>query len=99
MRAWAVVISLLAWLMTSAGAQAERRVALVIGNGAYRDVASLPNSAGDASAMAALLRTVGFEVLEGTDLTSEQMDERLQQFRHTADDADVALLYYSGHGF
>jgi uncharacterized caspase-like protein len=79
-------------------AHAERRVALVVGNGAYQHTSTLPNASSDASAMAALLRNVGFEVTEGVDLKREGMMARLNEFAATVQGADVALLYYSGHG-
>lgn len=96
MRAWAVVLSLLA-LVIGTGAQAEQRVALVIGNGAYSSVPALENPPGDAKAMAALLKTIGFEVIEGTNLTRTQMIERLAEFGKKADGADLAVFYYAGH--
>jgi uncharacterized caspase-like protein len=79
-------------------ARAERRVALVVGNGAYQHISSLPNASLDAKAMAVLLRNVGFEVTEGVDLGREGMMTRLSEFATKTQDADVALLYYSGHG-
>jgi uncharacterized caspase-like protein len=98
MRAWAVTISLLAAIMTSGAAQAERRVALVIGNGAYTKMPALPNPRSDAEAMASLLKQNGFEVIEGVDLTAAQLAERVRQFGATTDGADIALFYYSGQG-
>ncbi|HKD30349.1 MAG TPA: caspase family protein, partial [Xanthobacteraceae bacterium] len=77
---------------------AERRVAMVIGNGAYRHTSTLPNASIDAKAMAALLRNVGFDVAEGIDLKRDDMMTRLGEFATKIQGADVALLYYSGHG-
>jgi len=77
---------------------AERRVAMVIGNGAYRHTSTLPNASIDAKAMAALLRNVGFDVAEGIDLKRDEMMTRLSEFATKIQGADVALLYYSGHG-
>jgi uncharacterized caspase-like protein len=79
-------------------AHAERRVAFVVGNGAYRHTSTLPNASIDAKAMAALLRKVGFDVTEGVDLNREAMMARLSEFATKIQGADVALLYYSGHG-
>jgi uncharacterized caspase-like protein len=79
-------------------AHAERRVALIVGNVAYRHTSTLPNAPIDASAMAALLRSVGFDVTEGVDLKREEMMARLSEFATKTQGADVALLYYSGHG-
>ncbi len=96
MRVLAVALSLLALLLTFSGAQAETRVALVIGNGTYLAMPARDNAPDDAKAVAALLRTVGFEVIEATNLTRSQMSERLLEFGKKADGADVALLYYAG---
>jgi hypothetical protein len=77
---------------------ADGRVALVIGNGKYENVAELPNPAGDARAVAAALKRIGFSVVEGYDLNFTSMAERLKSFGKAADKASVALVYYAGHG-
>ena len=82
----------------SSASQAERRVALVIGNGAYKNVPKLPNPPKDAKAMAGLLRNLGFDVVTGTDLTQAAMTDSLRKFASDADNADVALFFYAGHG-
>jgi hypothetical protein len=82
----------------SSASQAERRVALIIGNGAYKNVPKLPNPPKDAKAMAALLRNLGFDVTTGTDLTQSGMTDSLRKFAASADNADVALFFYAGHG-
>ena len=82
----------------SSASQAERRVALIIGNGAYKNVPKLPNPSKDAKAMSSLLRNLGFEVVMGTDLTKDAMTDSLRKFASEADNADVALFYYAGHG-
>ncbi|MGY8665296.1 caspase family protein [Bradyrhizobium sp. UFLA05-109] len=84
--------------MTVAGrCLAETRVALVIGNGAYRNVPRLTNPANDAADVATALRSVGFETIVATDLDRAGMDEAAIRFSRAARDADIALLYYSGH--
>src|SRR3954469_8162862 len=88
-----------ATLLASANAAfADKRVAFVVGNGAYKNVATLPNPAVDAKSMAAVLRNVGFEVVEGTNLTRDKMTERLLDFGKKAQGADVAVFFYAGHG-
>ena len=77
---------------------ADKRVAFVVGNGAYRNVTPLPNPAMDAKAMARMLRNVGFDVVEGTNLTRDKMTEKLLEFGKKAEGADVALFFYAGHG-
>src|SRR5271167_4542962 len=79
-------------------AKADKRVAFVVGNGAYKNVAQLPNPPIDAKAMAGVLRNVGFEVVEGTNLTRDMMTERLLEFGKKAQGADVAVFFYAGHG-
>jgi tetratricopeptide (TPR) repeat protein len=84
----------------SPGAAApERRVALVIGNSAYRSVAFLPNPRRDARAVADALRLTGFQTVElALDLDRDAMVKALRSFRVQADAADWALIYYAGHG-
>ncbi|MDB5484805.1 MAG: peptidase, partial [Tardiphaga sp.] len=79
-------------------AEAARRVAFVVGNGAYKNVEPLPNPSIDAKAMASALRNVGFEVVEGVNLTRDGMTERLLDFGKKAQGADVAVFFYAGHG-
>ena len=82
-----------------APAWAEHRVALVLGNGGYMHVAKLPNPAKDAESMAALLKADGFEVIAGSDLTREQMVERVSEFAAAlSNGADAAVIFYAGHG-
>ena len=75
-----------------------RRVALVIGNGAYEHVPALENPRNDAEDMAAALRDVGFEVVAGTDLDLAAFHERIGEFAKRAQGAEAALFYYAGHG-
>jgi hypothetical protein len=82
----------------STDAFADKRVAFVVGNGAYKNVPALPNPAVDAKSMARLLRNVGFEVVEGANLSRDKMTEKLLDFGKKAEGADVALFYYAGHG-
>jgi uncharacterized caspase-like protein len=83
---------------SSSVARADKRVAFVVGNGAYRNVATLPNPPVDAAAMAAILRNVGFDVVEGVNLTRNGMTEKLLDFGQRAQGSDIALFYYAGHG-
>jgi uncharacterized caspase-like protein len=78
-------------------ANAERRVALVIGNSSYKHAGVLENAAGDAGAIAELLRKINFDVTEGTDLGREALVSHLQTFAQKAEGADAALLFYAGH--
>lgn len=98
MRTLTIIVSLMCMALSVSAAKADRRVAFVVGNGAYKNVAQLPNPPIDAKAMAATLRNVGFEVIEGSNLTRDQMTEKLLDFGRKAQGSDVAVFYYAGHG-
>jgi Caspase domain/Putative peptidoglycan binding domain len=98
MRTLTLIASLICITFAASAANAEKRVAFVVGNGAYKNVAQLPNPPVDAKAMAGVLRNVGFEVVEGTNLTRDKMTEKLLDFGKKAQGADVAVFFYAGHG-
>jgi hypothetical protein len=98
MRFLITALSLAAFLVSADAAFADKRVAFVVGNGAYKNVAALPNPAIDAKSIAKVLRNVGFDVVEGADLTRDKMTEKLLEFGKKAEGADVALFFYAGHG-
>jgi hypothetical protein len=77
---------------------AERRVALVIGNGAYQAAAKLANPVNDARAMAAKLKKVGFDVIEVEDGTQQSMRRAIGAFSNKLAADAVSLFYYAGHG-
>jgi hypothetical protein len=81
-----------------ASARADTRVALVIGNSAYAHGGRLSNPANDAALVAQALRKVGFTVVSQSDLGKTQLEDALQSFTRAATGADVALIYYAGHG-
>jgi tetratricopeptide (TPR) repeat protein len=83
---------------TSSPAQRERRVALVVGNSAYENVPVLANPRNDAADMAASLRKLGFDVIEGHDLDRREMENKIREFGRKIENADLALFYYAGHG-
>src|SRR6478736_7664035 len=85
-------------VLVSGAAKAERRVALVIGNGAYRNVAQLPNPPRDAALIETALQQAGFEVTLANDLDYNGLVNALRSFGNAADGADWAVLYYAGHG-
>jgi uncharacterized caspase-like protein len=85
-------------MMTSA-ALAEKRVALVIGNSAYRNVARLTNPSNDAAVMAETFKKANFDSVDSrSDLTATDMRRALRDFGDKARDADIAVVYYAGHG-
>ncbi|HSS84290.1 MAG TPA: caspase family protein, partial [Reyranella sp.] len=81
-----------------AGQATGRRVALVIGNGAYTHVKALPNPSNDARAVAKSLRGIGFVVTEGIDLDRSGMQNMIREFLRDAARSQVAIVYYAGHG-
>ena len=90
-----------ALLMGAHPAWAESRLALVIGQSAYRSVPALPNPANDARAVTQLLTDSGFEVSTASDLSQNQIRETVSEFagKVAAKGADtVALVFYAGHG-
>ncbi len=78
-------------------ATSEKRVALVIGNSAYKS-SPLKNPSNDARDMAAKLRTLGFEVIERSNLTKRQIGTTLRELRSKLTPGAVALIFYAGHG-
>ncbi|HVV42567.1 MAG TPA: caspase family protein [Nitrobacter sp.] len=80
---------------------AEKRVALVIGNSAYRNIPQLDNPKNDAALMAETLKSLGFTLIDGKaelDLDKPALDIAIQTFGRRIQGADVALFYYAGHG-
>ncbi len=74
-----------------------KRVAMVVGNGAYLRTRALPNPRRDAEAIATRLRTLDFEVELVTDSSADEMKSALRRFRRSLRGARIALFYYAGH--
>jgi hypothetical protein len=85
-------------VLAAAPASAETRVALVMGNSAYAHGGRLTNPANDAAAIAQSLRKVGFTVVLQTDLGKTELEAALKSFTRAAAGADIALVYFAGHG-
>lgn len=90
------IVALLCCIATPA--LAEKRVALVIGVGAYQWVGQLANPVSDAKLVAKSLRSANFEVTEVLNPDYSQLTQALAVFRHNVEGADVAIVYYAGHG-
>ena len=75
-----------------------KRVALVVGNGAYQSVAQLPNPKRDAEAVSSALRKQGFEVVTAIDLTRLELELAVERYARSLNGAAISLFYYSGHG-
>jgi uncharacterized caspase-like protein len=85
-------------LVAASSAHAEKRIALVIGNAAYRNVTPPVNPRNDANDIAASLTRLNFSVNKVIDGTFDDMRRALLQFGHEAVGANMAVIYYSGHG-
>ena len=79
-------------------AEGEKRVALVIGNGAYENAVHLDNAVFDARAVADGFRKLGFQVVDGYDLDIDQMRAKVSEFSAALPDSKSAVVYYAGHG-
>jgi uncharacterized caspase-like protein len=80
-------------------ALAEKRVALVMGNSNYQNVVRLNNPANDSEAMSATLKSAGFDVVDlKRDLKANDMRRALRDFSDRVNDADIAIVYFAGHG-
>ena len=93
---WLVALAATGWHLPVA--HAETRVALVVGNSAYRSTTPLANPLNDARDMTAALKASGFTVVEALDAGKPQFDSALRTFADKLANADVALFFYAGHG-
>jgi len=97
-RAFRIAALALALALPAWAAAAQQRVALVIGNGAYRAVPRLANPSADATAVAAALRAAGFATELVRDAGKAEMEGALRRFGAQADGAELAVFYFAGHG-
>ena len=89
----------LAACLACAPAWADKRVALVVGISKYQNVPALGNPSNDASAMGDIFKSAGFETVDlRRDLGVADMRKALREFAAKASDADIAVVYYAGHG-
>jgi formylglycine-generating enzyme required for sulfatase activity len=93
----AVALAILVMFLRIEDGHAEKRVALVVGNGAYQNSPRLPNPRNDAEDVAASLQRSGFETIVGLDMSRLAMEDAAIRFARAARSADVAMFYYSGH--
>jgi tetratricopeptide (TPR) repeat protein len=75
-----------------------RRLALVIGNNVYQRVSQLEKAVGDADAVSEALRSIGFTVTEGRNLTFEQTAKLIADFEESIAKPDIVFFHFSGHG-
>jgi len=94
-----LVLLLVVCSIGAGDARAEKRVALVIGNSNYENVARLANPANDAALMAQTFKSAGFDKVDlRRDLKIVDMRRALREFVDSAHEADVAVVYFAGHG-
>lgn len=94
---WGLMLA--CWCFAGGPALADKRVALIIGNASYDKVARLPNPANDAALISDTLKTAGFDSIDlRRDLKIADMRRALRDFIEKSRDADVAVVYYAGHG-
>lgn len=93
-----LALAFLLFTGTSAPSFADRRVALVIGNGEYISMPGLSNPVNDATDVSEKLSSLGFVVISGFDLDRREMEGKVREFFAEISGSDVALFYYAGHG-
>jgi hypothetical protein len=100
-RRWLVAIAAVIAVAASASASAlnEKRVALVIGNSAYQSVAALPNPTNDAEAVGELFKKAAFDLVTiRLNLGNVEIRRAVREFAAAAQNADIVVVYYAGHG-
>jgi uncharacterized caspase-like protein len=96
---WRFLLGLALWCAANADAWAQKRVALIIGNSAYQHAARLPNPSNDASAIAKLIKDIGFDAVDfRRDLVGTDLRRAIREFSQQARGADIAIVFYAGHG-
>ncbi|MET0676600.1 MAG: caspase family protein, partial [Bradyrhizobium sp.] len=98
---WVAAIGgfLLAMMLATNAARAERRVALVVGNSSYQTVPQLPNPGRDATSIAKMFRDAGFDTVDTViNVGNLEFKRAIRKFETVADQADIAVVYYAGHG-
>jgi uncharacterized caspase-like protein len=94
-----LAILALSLTIASSPAQAEKRVALLVGNNAYESVPKLQTAVNDARAVAAGLRDLGFSVSVAENQSRRAMSEALLAFDKAVEPGDIAFFFFAGHGF
>jgi uncharacterized caspase-like protein/predicted negative regulator of RcsB-dependent stress response len=92
------VLLVVAFVVLAGTAWADKRVALVVGEDDYRTIRRLDNAVADAQSVEATLEKLGFAVTLETNRDLRRLRRALDDFREDGSDADVALVYFAGHG-
>jgi len=93
-----ILIAFLLLVLQHSHAQAAKRVALVIGNSAYVHTPRLENPRNDATDIAAGLRKLGFEIIDGFDLGKTAFERKVRDFAAALRGAEAGVFFYAGHG-
>lgn len=96
-RLW-ILLAILLSILSPIRVRAEERVALVIGMARYENIVTLRNTAQDAALIAETLDRIGFHVTTLIDARHADLVKALEEFRFSAETADLALIYFAGHG-
>ena len=94
----ALAVSAAAILPQTAMAAFEKKVALIVGNGAYQNAPTLANPVTDAKAVASAFERLGFETVTGYDLDGDGMRQTVTKFAKASRKADITVFFYAGHG-
>src|ERR1700690_2211187 len=94
----AVITAMTIAFAFSASAATQTKVALIIGNGAYKGVPELANPTNDATAVAGAFLRLGFSVRLVTDASYDEMRRALLEFSRKARDSEIAIVFFAGHG-
>ena len=99
LKAAAIGGAILSMAFSSDAAWAEKRVALVVGNSSYQTVPQLPNPSRDAGSVAQMFRDAGFDQVEtAINVGNLEFKRAIRKFELAADSADIAVVFYAGHG-
>ncbi len=93
-----LLVAMVVFFGSLAPADAEKRVALIIGNSKYLHTPALANPVNDAGAVADKLRKLGFQTIVERDLTKAGMDGAFRKFARAMRGASAAMFFYAGHG-
>src|ERR1035437_6476757 len=93
-----VIMTVLLTMLGTLPGYAEKRVALVIGNGAYQHADKLANPVTDARRLRDALAKLGFDVVYGENLGKQPLERTVGRFANAVQEADVALVFFAGHG-
>jgi uncharacterized caspase-like protein len=94
----AFIMMIGATFVSPGGAQAAKKVALVIGNSAYQNASQLRNPFNDATKLSESFTRLGFKVIRVINMAKADMDKQIQYFSRQMRDAEVAVFFYAGHG-